>query len=94
MSENIETTELNPKEELEKLLGHNIPAITNTVELFLKIKELYKNKLVTHEQYLELVNDILDLDSINNSAETLETKILVKQAYDILNQIASKNPFF
>jgi hypothetical protein len=89
-----ENTELNPKQEIEQLLGHNIPALTNTVEKFLNIKELYTTNNITLEQYLELVNDLLDLEAINDSAETLETKILVKQAYDILNQIASKNPFF
>ncbi len=85
--------EINTKEVIQELMGHKIPEISNSCKRVKEISELYNNGKITESQYKELVNDVLDLNKVDKSSNTLENKILIKQAFTIILEILSKTPF-
>jgi hypothetical protein len=75
-------------ERLEDFLDHEDPMVKDTAEQLMVLKDGLDNDDMTKDQFAELVNDLLEVEQIRHMSDTLERKIKVIQAFNIMKTLA------
>ena len=52
-----------------------------------------KDEKITVDELKELAGDILDLDTVDKLAESIETRVKIKAAFEVMGQLVSVIPF-
>jgi hypothetical protein len=74
------------------LIKHKDPLVAKTAEKLQKYQaELAANE-ITQSEFDELTDDLLDLKKIDEYASSVETQIMLKEAFDIMVMIAKNIP--
>ena len=73
----------------EIFLKHEEELVRYSAQKLVKYRLLLKNKEVTHSEYSELVDDLLDMKHIQEATDDLERRTKMKRAFDTLVMIAS-----
>lgn len=78
--------------EIKELLQSTDVLVRNTAELVQKYTEARDQKLITQTEYVELVNDVLDIGRLEKLCATMEQKAQIHQAVEALKEVASFIP--
>ena len=74
------------------LLNHEDEQLSEAALIVQQATEGLKQKMITQEQFDELMEDILQIDQMEELANDLERKILFKKAVDIFKMIIKAVP--
>jgi len=74
-------------ERLEDFLNHEDPIIREAAQQISVLNDGLYNDDLSKEQFEELVNDLLEVDEVRRMSDTLERKIKIIQAFNILKTI-------
>lgn len=61
--------------------------VSQTAKLLIDVEESYKNGQLTSDEFQEIVNDILDIESLGVISEHLERKLRVQQIFETLRNL-------
>lgn len=76
--------------ELNELLGSNYPWAAQRAQDALNIQKAVSANQISHAQAIELLNDLIDTDSLNKEANDFTTKTkLVNAITNLINVVSS-----
>jgi hypothetical protein len=70
------------------LVASSDPLIASTAKLAVSYKDSLDKKLMTQEEYDDLMDDLVDLKRIDGYALSIERQVLVQKAFDIIKAFA------
>jgi hypothetical protein len=72
---------------LEDFFDHEDPIVQRAARDLAVLQDGLHNDDLSKEQFDELVNDILEIDEVRRTSETLERKIKIIQAFNAIKLI-------
>ena len=85
--------EVDQSEELQKLLYHENELIRTTTQMIIVFVEDVENGQLTRDEFLELVDDLTNLELIDESASSIENKAMIASAFESLKTALKALPF-
>ena len=77
-------------ERFEDFFGHDEDAIRNAATLLAEAKTAFDAGDITQSEFAELSQDILEIGEIDDLADTLDGRVALGQALDLLKLLSSK----
>lgn len=72
---------------LEEFFDHEDPIVQQAAHDLAVLRDGLYNEDLSKEQFNELANDILEVDEVRRMSETLERKIKILQAFNMMKII-------
>ena len=69
------------------------PIIADAAQKIVALIGQAKDEKITVDELKELAGDILDLDTVDKLAESIETRVKIKAAFEVMGQLVSVIPF-
>ena len=74
-------------ERLEEFLDHDDPIIREAAQQLNVLNDGLYNHDLSKEQFDELVEDLLEVEEVRRMSDTLERKIMILQAFNMMKTI-------